>query len=146
MGEFKRGELHSGSSQGPTVRSRPQAIAIALSEQRKSDSGGYSGGGMVVGGMRRGQFAPVPSTEKESPRFPADGKKVPNEGADDHRTPPPAEGVRARDGGLIQHRQTSGRYANGGMVVHAKSGGTRKGLSEAAKGRFAQQSKGRMAH
>ena len=36
MGEFKRGTLHSGSKKGPKVKSRKQAIAIALSEQRKA--------------------------------------------------------------------------------------------------------------
>ncbi len=35
MHEFKHGTLHSGSKQGPKVSSRKQAIAIALSEQRK---------------------------------------------------------------------------------------------------------------
>lgn len=35
MGEFKRGTLHSGSSKGPEVTSRKQAVAIALSEARK---------------------------------------------------------------------------------------------------------------
>jgi uncharacterized protein DUF6496 len=35
MGEFSRGELHSGSKQGPKVTSRKQAIAIGLSEQRQ---------------------------------------------------------------------------------------------------------------
>lgn len=30
MGEFKRGTLHSGSRKGPKVKSRKQAIAIAL--------------------------------------------------------------------------------------------------------------------
>lgn len=35
MGEFKRGELHSGSKKGPKVTSRKQAIAIGLSEARK---------------------------------------------------------------------------------------------------------------
>jgi uncharacterized protein DUF6496 len=35
MGEFKRGTLHSGSSKGPKVKSRKQAIAIALSEKRR---------------------------------------------------------------------------------------------------------------
>lgn len=34
MGEFKAGELHSGSKSGPEVKSRKQAIAIALSEAR----------------------------------------------------------------------------------------------------------------
>jgi hypothetical protein len=30
--EFKAGELHSGSKKGPVVKSRKQALAIALSE------------------------------------------------------------------------------------------------------------------
>lgn len=32
MHEYKEGKLHSGSKQGPKVKSRKQAIAIALSE------------------------------------------------------------------------------------------------------------------
>jgi hypothetical protein len=32
--EFKEGALHSGSSSGPVVKNRKQAVAIALSEQR----------------------------------------------------------------------------------------------------------------
>jgi len=36
MGEYKRGELHSGSKKGPVVKSRKQAVAIALSEARKA--------------------------------------------------------------------------------------------------------------
>ena len=35
MREFKRGDLHSGSKDGPKVRKRSQAIAIALSEARR---------------------------------------------------------------------------------------------------------------
>ena len=35
MHKFKEGELHSGSKKGPKVKSRKQAIAIALSESRK---------------------------------------------------------------------------------------------------------------
>jgi hypothetical protein len=35
MGEFKRGQLHSGSKSGPQVNNRKQAVAIALSEARK---------------------------------------------------------------------------------------------------------------
>ncbi len=35
MSEFKAGELHSGSKHGPKVKSRAQAVAIGLSEQRK---------------------------------------------------------------------------------------------------------------
>ena len=32
MKEYKAGKLHSGSKKGPKVKSRKQAIAIALSE------------------------------------------------------------------------------------------------------------------
>jgi len=32
MGEYKAGELHSGSKSGPVVKNRKQAIAISLSE------------------------------------------------------------------------------------------------------------------
>jgi Family of unknown function (DUF6496) len=35
MHEFKMGDLHSGSKQGPVVGSRKQAIAIAMSQARK---------------------------------------------------------------------------------------------------------------
>jgi hypothetical protein len=38
MHEYKHGELRSGSKQGPKVKSRAQAIAIALSEARKGGS------------------------------------------------------------------------------------------------------------
>lgn len=36
MGEFKRGDLHSGSKKGPEVTSKKQATAIALNEARKA--------------------------------------------------------------------------------------------------------------
>lgn len=36
MEEFKAGTLHSGSKTGPQVKSRAQAIAIGLSEERKA--------------------------------------------------------------------------------------------------------------
>ena len=37
MHEFGKGQLRSGSKQGPKVRSQKQAVAIALSEQRKAN-------------------------------------------------------------------------------------------------------------
>lgn len=40
MHEWKEGELHSGSKSGPVVTSRDQAIAIALSEQRRAKKRG----------------------------------------------------------------------------------------------------------
>lgn len=39
MREFKAGTLHTGSKKGPKVSSRNQAIAIALSEQRRASRG-----------------------------------------------------------------------------------------------------------
>jgi hypothetical protein len=38
MKEWKEGTLHSGSPKGPLVNDQKQAIAIALSEQKKKDS------------------------------------------------------------------------------------------------------------
>jgi hypothetical protein len=37
MHEFKAGKLHSGSKKGPVVKSRKQAVAIALSEAKMSN-------------------------------------------------------------------------------------------------------------
>lgn len=36
MHEFGEGKLHSGSKKGPVVTNQKQAVAIALSEARKS--------------------------------------------------------------------------------------------------------------
>jgi hypothetical protein len=36
MHEWKEGDLHSGSKKGPVVKSRKQAVAIALSESGKA--------------------------------------------------------------------------------------------------------------
>jgi len=36
MHKFKNGQLHSGSKTGPLVKSRKQAVAIALSESGQS--------------------------------------------------------------------------------------------------------------
>lgn len=35
MNEFSKGGLHSGSKQGPKVKNRKQALAIAFSEDKK---------------------------------------------------------------------------------------------------------------
>lgn len=39
MREYKAGTLNSGSKKGPKVRSRKQAIAIALSEAERASKG-----------------------------------------------------------------------------------------------------------
>lgn len=40
MHEFKAGSLHSGSKKGPIVKSRKQAVAIALNQSGQSRRGG----------------------------------------------------------------------------------------------------------
>jgi hypothetical protein len=44
MHEWKEGKLHSGSKKGPTVSNQKQAIAIALSEQKRYTRKGGRGG------------------------------------------------------------------------------------------------------
>lgn len=44
MSEYKAGKLHSGSKKGPKVKSKKQAIAIALSEAGMSKKRGGSRG------------------------------------------------------------------------------------------------------
>ena len=39
MHEWGQGTLHSGSKAGPKVTNQKQAVAIALSEQRKANAG-----------------------------------------------------------------------------------------------------------
>ncbi len=40
MREYKSGKLHSGSKKGPVVKSKKQAIAIALSEAKMAKKKG----------------------------------------------------------------------------------------------------------
>ena len=48
MHEFKHRELHSGSKKGPKVKSRKQAVAIAISEARKAGANIPKKRGIVV--------------------------------------------------------------------------------------------------
>jgi len=62
MHEFKHGQLHSGSDRGPLVTSRPQAIAIGMSEARK----GYEDGGAIAGpGTATSDSVPINASNGE---------------------------------------------------------------------------------
>ena len=52
MHKFKAGELHSGSKQGPKVRSRKQAVAIMLSEKREAKGGKKEYASKAMKGLR----------------------------------------------------------------------------------------------
>lgn len=51
MGEYKEGTLHSGKG-GPVVKSREQAIAIAMSEAKRMKSRKRKGGLMDGASMK----------------------------------------------------------------------------------------------
>lgn len=74
MSEFKSGDLHSGSKTGPVVTNRKQAIAIALSEQRKKSGAppmprteavpGLMATRQALRGMRADSIRHVPKSQR----------------------------------------------------------------------------------
>lgn len=133
MGEFKKGELHSGSKEGPKVTKPAQAKAIAMSEARKAgmkapmkkNEGGKVGkmpplGESVKSGNRMAEEEGAEMRamkarfgEKKRPS-PADsvksGNRIAKEEADEAR----AMGV-LKDGGKVR------KYAVGGAVAPARA-------------------------
>lgn len=63
MGEFKSGELHSGSKSGPIVKNRKQAIAIGMSEGR--NAGKMANGGAVEAKLEK--HANMPAAKAHGP-------------------------------------------------------------------------------
>lgn len=70
MGEYGKGELHSGSAKGPVVKNPKQAVAIALSEGRKAshmNKGGRAcyqeGGAALKNVMKTSRVLPVDREE-----------------------------------------------------------------------------------
>lgn len=87
MGEYGKGELHSGSKTGPVVKNPKQAVAIALSEARKAgaklpvkkQAGGLMGAGAMTDAERRMARA-MPEAERAaglSPKAKASLAKAP---------------------------------------------------------------------
>jgi hypothetical protein len=128
MGEFKKGDLHSGSKEGPKVKSSKQAMAIALSEAgkgkgkmpMKKNEGGKIGkmppiGESVKSGNRMSKMTAAEMREMEA-RF---GNK---------RRPSPADSVRsanriakeedndARSLSVFKQGGKVRKYAEGGPV------------------------------
>ena len=72
MDEFKRGALHSGSKQGPKVKKRAQAIAIALSEERAAGKSipKNAKGSAISGAIRKhlGKKRPGEAAEERAER------------------------------------------------------------------------------
>lgn len=87
MHEFKEGELHSGSKEGPVVKSRDQALAIAMNEAGKSRKARKDGGrakgktniNIVIdaGGKDRQPNAPMMPPPGAPPRGPGFAPPMP---------------------------------------------------------------------
>jgi hypothetical protein len=85
MEEFTKGKLHSGSKEGPKVKSTKQAVAIALNEARAAGAKiprvkKFAGGMMEEGGTynERGKRATLAEIAAEGRRM--EGRKPPVEG------------------------------------------------------------------
>ena len=85
MTEFTEGKLHSGSKEGPKVKSTKQAVAIALNEARAAGAKiprvkKFAGGMMEEGGTynERGKRATMAEIAAEGRRM--EGRKAPVEG------------------------------------------------------------------
>jgi hypothetical protein len=117
MGEFKRGQLHSGSKAGPTVTNRKQAIAIGLSQTGQSR--GYAGGGIVEHDFdpdlpRRQEDAQlVPLTQQYPPAYLETIQRLL---ANQRRVPTAGEPRKLQAGGTTQaakHTQEQVNYRRG---------------------------------
>jgi hypothetical protein len=78
MSEFKSGELHSGSKEGPVVKNRKQAIAIGLSEGRKAQ--GYAKGGQYAAEAPKKMAAEGKSLDKLAKKYGVETQKYENGG------------------------------------------------------------------
>jgi len=127
MHKWKTGKLHSGSPEGPKVKSQKQAVAIMLSEKRAAAAGkkeyqAHQAGGPVKRtehGYPKDTDMPLPSMEKGE-TGPPSGKALPRD------APPTMEGQvqEAKKGGPI------GKYNKGGEVVPSNRAAIAQNITE----------------
>jgi hypothetical protein len=124
MGEFKRGELHSGSKDGPKVTKPAQAKAIAMSEARKApmkkNEGGKVGkmpplGESVKSGNRMSKMTAAERLAMEA-RFGEKKRPSPGDSVKSGNRIAKEEAAEARHLGVFKEGGKVRKYAEGGPV------------------------------
>ena len=126
MGEFKKGDLHSGSKDGPKVKSPKQAMAIALSEAgkgkmpMKKNEGGKIGkmpplGESVKSGNRMSKMTAAEMREMEE-RFGNKRRPSPGDSVKSGNRIAKEEADEARHFGVFKKGGKVRKYAEGGAV------------------------------
>ena len=128
MGEFKKGELHSGSKDGPKVTKPAQAKAIAMSEARKAgmkapmkkNEGGKVGkmpplGESVKSGNRMSKMTAAERLAMEA-RFGEKKRPSPADSAKSANRIAKEEAAEARHLGVFKEGGKVRKYAEGGPV------------------------------
>ena len=132
MGEFKKGELHSGSKDGPKVTKPAQAKAIAMSEARKAgmkapmkkNEGGKIGkmpplGESVKSGNRMSKMTAAERLAMEA-RFGEKKRPSPADSAKSANRISAQEAAEARHLGVFNEGGKVRKYAEGGPVAPVK--------------------------
>lgn len=132
MGEFKKGDLHSGSKDGPKVKSSKQAMAIALSEAgkgkgkmpMKKNEGGKIGkmpplGESVKSGNRVSKMTAAEMREMEE-RFGNKRRPSPGDSVKSGNRIAKEEADEARHFGVFKKGGKVRKYAEGGPVAPVK--------------------------
>jgi hypothetical protein len=128
MGEFKKGELHSGSKEGPKVTKPAQAKAIAMSEARKAgmkapmkkNEGGKIGkmpplGESVKSGNRMSKMTAAERLAMEA-RFGEKKRPSPGDSVKSGNRIAKEEAAEARHLGVFKEGGKVRKYAEGGAV------------------------------
>jgi len=109
MHKFKEGELHSGSKHGPKVKSRAQAIAIALHESGQSKKHARSGSESKPGYDRSGHWPGNPGFPNKMKGTEMSMKEVAMTGPKDRGSELEGKGP-----GMANHDQPQGKSIGAG--------------------------------